>query len=418
MGRKPAPLKVEVETSGTAVKDAQVEKQAVRGDDIDLQSVVRKDMLASVKTHDAKFWKHGGELGGGYLPEASPAVGPSAAHPAPPAPSSIQAQKGAHTGSAAQLPPSSTKPPLSTKKAPAASTKASPMQSQASPGGKPAVAGSTTTGARRFGNLAGVPKGYKPKDFTKKDRTEIDAEIAKLRAATAANWAPYAMLREPATEEQRRKQEEREREEKARERAARKARRMGRKIQQESGAAGGGDQAGGRPGTADGTGLKEMSIGEAARQGGVWDMDPAYNRDDPPGEDMRIDDARYVRAPGWSRVGALQRLALISEAGDAQVLAVGLEYCKDPEGSVRCAALELVSHVAKRGDAAAKDMCIECLKDTVANVRREACYALIGLAQLGDKPSKQLKTVHFHPFIMPRKFSILSHGAQYSFYHV
>jgi hypothetical protein len=40
----------------------------------------KQPALASVDTaKDAKFWKHGGPMGGGYLPEVTPSLAPGAA---------------------------------------------------------------------------------------------------------------------------------------------------------------------------------------------------------------------------------------------------------------------------------------------------------------------------------------------------
>ena len=234
---------------------------------------------------------------------------------------------------------------------------------------------------------------YKPKDYAKKDRTEIEAQLARLRAAAAATWAPYAMLREPATEEQRRAQEAREKEEKERERAIKKAKRRARVAALQGLTTGGDDgNAGGgsRPTTGGDVGPREMTVGEAAQAGGPWDLDPAFNREG--GDDLLIDDTRHVKAPMWVRRQALERLAELCEAGDDEVMKAAIEYSRDNEGSVRSAAVHLLGIVAKRGVAEAKERAFECLNDKVANVRYEACYAVMNLASLGDKPSRVSKT--------------------------
>lgn len=230
---------------------------------------------------------------------------------------------------------------------------------------------------------------YKAKDYTKKDRTEIEEELAKLKAATMASWTPYAMLREPATEEQRRAQEAREREQKEKEKAERKARRRARVAALQGLTTSESTRPSSRPDSATNM-VKEMSIGEAAQAGGPWDLDPDYNREG--GEDLRVDDPRHVRAPGWARAAALERMVLICDPGDDEVFKTAMQYVADSEGSVRAAAVHLIGVVAKRGDEAAKRRVFEAMMDPVSNVRREACYAVMGLAVLGDKPSRLLKT--------------------------
>jgi len=252
----------------------------------------------------------------------------------------------------------------------------------------------------------------------------VKQALDSLKAAESATWVPYGMLRDPvipvelSPAARRAKKGEEALQQSAADETGQEAAQQGAEAKSKhmappaaavgstiarltsgatvarlhsADAAGAEDGAGGerRPGGDDGPG--RAARGRAPR---LWELDPMQNREGL--EDLRLDDARAVRAPAWQRVTALRKLQALAHgksSSDPEALAAVLRLFRDPDGMVRAEALRVLRALAPRrergedGDAADRGplrAAIAMAQDKVADVRHEVCVTLAALADPGD----------------------------------
>lgn len=250
--------------------------------------------------------------------------------------------------------------------------------------------------------------------------------LDSLKAAESATWVPYGMLRDPvipvelSPAARRAKKGEEALQQSAADETGQEAAQQGAEAKSKhmatpaaavgstiarltSGATLARLHSADAAGAEEGAGGEHMPGGDDDPAGAprgraprLWELDPSQNREGL--EDLRLDDARAVRAPAWQRVTALRKLQALARgkgSSDPEALAAVLRLFQDPDGMVRAEALRVLRALAPRrereedGDAADRGplrAAIAMAQDKVADVRHEVCVTLAALADPGDPP--------------------------------
>jgi hypothetical protein len=265
------------------------------------------------------------------------------------------------------------------------------------------------------------------------ERLPVKQALDSLKAAESATWVPYGMLRDPvipvelSPAARRAKKGEEALQQSAADETGQEAAQQGAEAKSKhmatpaaavgstiarltSGATLARLHSADAAGAEEGAGGEHMPGGDDDPAGAprgraprLWELDPSQNREGL--EDLRLDDARAVRAPAWQRVTALRKLQALARgkgSSDPEALAAVLRLFQDPDGMVRAEALRVLRALAPRrereedGDAADRGplrAAIAMAQDKVADVRHEVCVTLAALADPGDPPPPRLFAV-------------------------